>query len=87
MHLFMITTSWNEIGINIGDLFLFLEFDPEGENDTLPLPPSPTREAIYARGHQNISFLIFIYPKYLKAYVPLNVLARPVACACVTGAL
>ena len=30
MHLFMIT-SWNKIGINIGDLFLFLEFDPEGE--------------------------------------------------------
>ena len=30
MHLFMIT-SWNKIGINIGDLFLFLGFDPEGE--------------------------------------------------------
>ena len=24
-------TSWNKIGINIGDLFLFLAFDPEGE--------------------------------------------------------
>ena len=35
MHLFMIT-SWNKIGINIADLFLFLAFDPEGENDTFP---------------------------------------------------
>ena len=30
MHLFMIT-SGNRIGINIGELFLFLVFDPEGE--------------------------------------------------------
>ncbi len=30
MHLFTITPG-NEIGINIGDLFLFLVFDPEGE--------------------------------------------------------
>ena len=33
MHLFMIA-SWNKIGINIGDLFLFLVFDREGENET-----------------------------------------------------
>ena len=40
--------SWNTIGINIGDLFLFLVFDPEGENDT------PPQDAIFARGNQNI---------------------------------
>ena len=30
MHLFMIT-SWNKISINIGELFLFLAFDTDGE--------------------------------------------------------
>ena len=39
MHLFMITPG-NEIGINIGDLFLFLVFDPEGEK-LHPTPPPP----------------------------------------------
>ena len=48
-------TSWNKIGINIGELFLFLAFDtllPEG--------------AIFARGHQNIQFVIFSFPEYLN---------------------
>ena len=48
MHLFMIT-SGNKIGINIGDLFLFLVFDPEGEK----WHPTP-HDAIFARGNQNI---------------------------------
>ena len=41
MHLFMIT-SWNKIGINIGDLFLFLVFHPGGEK-WHSTPPPPTR--------------------------------------------
>ena len=48
MHWFIIT-SWNEIGINIGDLFLFLAFDQEGGKWH-----PPPRDAIYARGHQKI---------------------------------
>ena len=47
--MFMIT-SWNKIGINIGELFLFMAFDPEGEK----WHPTPARDAIFARGHQNI---------------------------------
>ena len=49
MHLFMIT-SWNKIGINIGDLFLFLAFDPEDEK----WHPTPPEDAIFARGNKNI---------------------------------
>ena len=48
MHLFMIT-SGNKIGINIGDLFLFLVFDPEGEK----WHPTP-QDAIFAPCNQNI---------------------------------
>ena len=50
MHLFMIT-SWNKIGINIGDLFLFLAFDPEGEKWH---PTPPPEDAIFERGNKNI---------------------------------
>ena len=54
MHLFMIT-SWNKIGINIGDLFLFLAFDPEDEK-WHPIPPPPrTPFYIYNFYHRVIS--------------------------------
>ena len=49
MHLFMITWGY-KIGINIGDLFLFLVFDPEGEK----WHPTPLEDAIFVRGNQNI---------------------------------
>ena len=56
-HLFMITRlTWNKIGINIGDLFLFLGLgiwlSMKLKNDTLP--PLPPKDAIYTLGHRNI---------------------------------
>ena len=51
-------TSWNKIGINIGELFLFLAFDPEGEK----WHPNPrgtpfSHEVIQT---SNLSFLAFL---------------------------
>ena len=57
MHLFMIT-SWNKIGINIGELFLFLAFDPEGEKwHPTPRGTPFSHEAIQT---SNLSFLAFL---------------------------
>ena len=53
MHLFMIT-SWNKIGINIGDVFIFLAFDPEGEK----WHPTPGGE-----GRDTVEPLLYDHPQ------------------------
>ena len=65
----------------------------EGTGDNLS-PPSSSKMAGLNKPdevavsvtyiHTYISSSVF---RHFQAYVPLNVLARPVACACVTGAL
>ena len=58
--LFMVT-SWNKIGINIGNLFSFLAYDPERnvKNDILPPPPGmPLAHGLIKTS--NFSFFSFL---------------------------